>query len=267
MQSVLRVILIFLLGPFLAVTANAVTLDWDTATWTPGSLANSYDVDPGNAGNDVTVAVSGSTAQLQPSLVAPNPQTPAISAALEGGLSPVQKSLEIAVDFTNQTQSIVVTVNFAAGYTQGVQNVSFTLFDVDFANGGGSTFQDQISSIQAVGADGVTLVAPTITVGSDVLLTGTGLSQMATGIATNADTGATSGNGNVTISFGATAISSFTFTYGSGSGTVANPTYQHIALDDISFTPVPEINPAWSALGSCLVAAALILRHSGKFRK
>ena len=90
---------------------------------------------------------------------------------------------------------------------------------------------------------------------------------MATGIATNADTGATSGNGNVTISFGATAISSFTFTYGSGSGTVANPTYQHIALDDISFTPVPEINPAWSALGSCLVAAALILRHSGKFRK
>ena len=127
MQSVLRVILVFLLGPFLAVIGNAVTLDWDTATWTPGSLANSYDVDPGNAGNDVTVAVSGSTAQLQPSLVAPNPQTPAITTALEGGLSPVQKSLEIAVDFTNQTQSIVVTVNFAAGYTQGVQNVSFTL--------------------------------------------------------------------------------------------------------------------------------------------
>jgi len=36
---------------------------------------------------------------------------------------------------------------------------------------------------------------------------------------------------------------------------------------DITFTPVPDINPAWSAIGSCLVAAALILRHSAKFRK
>jgi hypothetical protein len=267
MRLVRRFILFALLGPFLAAAAHAVTLDWDGVTWTPGSLSNSYDVDPANAGNDVTVTVSGSTAQLQPGLASPNPQTPAITTALEGGLSPVQKSLEIAVDLANQAQAIVVTVNFSAGYTQGVQNVSFTIFDVDFANGGGSTFQDELRSIQAVGADGVTLIAPTITVGSDVSLTGTALSQVATGIATNTDTGPTSGNGNVTISFGATAIKSFTFTYGSGSGTVADPTYQHIALHDITYSPVPETNPAWSAIASCLVAAGLILRHSAKFRK
>jgi hypothetical protein len=267
MRLVRRFILFALLGPFLAAAAHAVTLDWDGVTWTPGSLSNSYDVDPANAGNDVTVTVSGSTAQLQPGLVSPNPQTPAITTALEGGLSPVQKSLEIAVDLANRAQAIVVTVNFSAGYTQGVQNVSFTIFDVDFANGGGSTFQDELRSIQAVGVDGVTLIAPTITVGSDVSLTGTALSQVATGIATNTDTGPTSGNGNVTISFGATAIKSLTFTYGSGSGTVADPTYQHIALHDITYSPVPEINPAWSAIGSCLVAAGLILRHSAKFRK
>jgi hypothetical protein len=41
----------------------------------------------------------------------------------------------------------------------------------------------------------------------------------------------------------------------------------HAVAHDITFTPVPEINPAWSAVGSCLVAAALILRHSAKFRK
>jgi len=35
----------------------------------------------------------------------------------------------------------------------------------------------------------------------------------------------------------------------------------------ITFATVPEINPGWSAVGSCLVAAALILRHSAKFRK
>ena len=36
---------------------------------------------------------------------------------------------------------------------------------------------------------------------------------------------------------------------------------------DVPFATVPEINPGWSAVGSCLVAAALILRHSAKFRK
>ena len=90
---------------------------------------------------------------------------------------------------------------------------------------------------------------------------------MVTGTASVADTGATSGNGNVTISFGTTAIKSLTFTYGSGSGTVPDPTYQHVGIHDITFTPVPEINPTWTAVGSCLVAAALILRHSAKFRK
>jgi hypothetical protein len=61
--------------------------------------------------------------------------------------------------------------------------------------------------------------------------------------------------------------STFTSTYGSGSGTVADPTCQHVGLHDITFTPIPEINPLWSAVGSCLLTAALILRHSAKFRK
>jgi len=81
------------------------------------------------------------------------------------------------------------------------------------------------------------------------------------------DTGAGSGNSHVTISFGGAAITSFIFIYGSGSGTVADPTYQHIGIHDIAFTPVPEINPTWTAVGSCLAAFALILRHRGKFRK
>jgi hypothetical protein len=98
-------------------------------------------------------------------------------------------------------------------------------------------------------------------------LSGAGLTQVVNGTVSGVDNGPGSGNGNVTISFGTTAIKSFTFTYGSGSGTVADPTYQHVGIHDIAFTPVPEINPAWSALGSCLVAAALILRHSAKFRK
>lgn len=262
-----RFSLSLLLGALFATTGHAIVVDWDARTWTPGTLSNSYDVDPGQAGNDITVTVSGNTGQLQPELVAPNPQTPAITTNFQGGLATAQNTLCIAVNFTNQAQSVTVTVDFSALYTLGVQNASFQLFDFDFASASGNNYQDKLSGITALSIDGVTLVAPTITTSSANTGTGTGLTQIVTGLASVADTGATSGNGNVTISFGTTAIRSFTFTYGSGSGTVSDPTYQHVGIHDITFTPVPEINPTWSAVGSCILAAALILRHSAKFRK
>jgi hypothetical protein len=247
--------------------ALGVTLDWDAVAWTAGSLSNSYDIDPSKAGNDITVTVSGNTAQLQPELVAPNPMTPAVTTDFQGGLATAQNTLCLAVNFANQTQSVTVTVNFSATYTAGVQNVSFTLFDIDFSAASGNNYQDLLSSITALSIDGTTLVAPTITTSSNNTRSGSGLTQVVNGTISTSDLGGGSGNGNVTISFGAAAIKSLTFTYGSGSGTVADPTYQHVGMHDITFTPVPEINPAWSALGSCLVAAALILRHSAKFRK
>lgn len=246
---------------------QAITLDWDTVAWTAGTLNNSYDIDPSKPGNDITVAVTGNTSQLTTELAAPNPMTPAVTAAFQGGLGATEKTLCLAVNFANQSQSVTVTVNFSANYTAGVQNVSFTLFDIDFSAASGNNYQDLLSGITALSIDGTTLVAPTITTSANNVLSGTGLTQTVNGIASTVDTGAGSGNGNVTISFGAAAIKSFTFTYGSGSGTVADPTYQHVGMYDVTFTPVPEINPAWSALGSCLLAAALILRHSAKFRK
>lgn len=262
-----RFFLPFLLVALFATTGHAIVVDWDALTWTPGTLANSYDIDPAKAGNDITVTVSGNTGQLQPEIISPYPQTPAITTNFQGGLGTAQNTLSIAVNFTNQTESVTITIDFSALYSLGVQNVSFTLFDFDFASGGSSNYQDKLSGITALSIDGVTQVAPTITTSSANTLTGTGLTQVVTGTASVADTGATSGNGNVTISFGTTAIRSFTFTYGSGSGTVPDPTYQHVGIHDITFTPVPEINPTWTALGSCILAAALILRHSAKFRK
>ena len=52
-----------------------------------------------------------------------------------------------------------------------------------------------------------------------------------------------------------------------GSDTTAQATNQNVDLQDIAFTRVPEINPAWSAVVSCLAAAALILRHRANLRK
>ncbi len=247
--------------------SKALTIDWDTVSWTNGSLINSLDVDPSRPGNDATVTVSGDTGQLEPELDSPNPQTPAVTRAFDGGLTPGQRTLSLAVDFANRSQVITVTVDFsAAQYAQGVSNVSFTIFDVDFSNTSGNTYQDQLTNIRAVGIDG-SLIAPTITTSANNSLSGTGLNQVVTGTVSTTDTGTNSGRGNVTISFGSAAIRSFTFSYGSGSGTVANPTYQHIGLHDITFTPVPEMNPALGAVFSCIGATLLVLRHNARNRR
>jgi hypothetical protein len=257
-----------LIAPFLVATANAVILDWNTVSWTAGSLSNSYDVDAANAGSDITVTVSGNTAQFQQELASGNPMTPAITPDFQGGLASPTKTLCLAVNFTDQSQAVTVKVDFSALYTAGVQNVSFTLFDVDYSNVSGNTYQDLLTAIKATSIDGTTMIAPTITTSSNNTLSGSGVGQIVTGIISTVDTGTGSGNGNVIISFGAAAIKSFTFTYGSGGPPgVTDPTYQHVGINSISFTPVPELNPAWSAVGSCLIAAALILRHSAKFRK
>jgi hypothetical protein len=256
---------------FCCASARAVTLDWNAVTWTNGSLSNSYDIDPAASGSDVTVAVSGNTAQLGAEQVSPFPQTPALTTNLQGGLPTPKNTLTLFLDLTSNTQSVTISVSFSAQYTQGVNNVSFSIFDVDFAsiNGaGGAKFTDEIRSVVGVAPDG-SLVAGTLTPSADNRLTGTGFNAVVDGVSTTNDTGAGSASdgGNVTVSFGNAAITSFTFVYGSGSTAPSDPTGQHIGISDISFTPVPEVNPSWAAAFSCLAAGYLIRRHNARVRK
>lgn len=249
--------------------ASAVLVDWSTLSWPAGSLSNSYDVDPGSAGNDVTVAVSGNTGQLQQSLDsnAGNPQTPAITRAFDGGLNTSPKTLELAVALANNTQAITVTMTFSSNYAAGVSNVSFKFFDIDLSNGGMfGTFQDQIRSISATSTTG-TPIAPTITaLGANVSLTGTGLAQVLTGTATSNDLGSGSGDGNATISFNATGIRSLTFTYGGGS-LFTNPTYEHIGIYNLDYSVVPETIPTWLSLVSCGLLVCWDLRRAMTTRR
>src|SRR6266513_1666953 len=250
------------LGFFCAIcvteSASAALVDWSALNWPAGSLSNSYDVDPASSGNDVTATISGDTGQLQPSLVSGSPQTPAITRAFDGGLGTSPLTLEMALDLTSNAQSTTFTLDFSALYAAGVSNVSFTIFDIDAANSGGSHYQDVINSIYGTSTTG-TQIAPTITgVGANVSLTGTGLNQILTGQTSTADLGAGSGAANATISFNTTNISSITFTYGS-SGLFADPTYQHIGIYDIDYSVVPEPG----ALGACIaiVSAAVWRSH------
>ena len=249
-----RVFVLICVTYALAASASAVLVDWSTLSWAAGSLSNSYDVDPSNPGNDVTVTVSGDTGQLLPE----PPQTPAITTNLQGGQAFAASTLTLLVDFSNQSQGVTVTVDFSALYAAGVTNVSFQLFDVDFASSpgnSGSNYQDQIRSISALSIDGTTLIAPTITISPNNSLTGTGLSQVVNGTASLNDTGAGSGDANVTISFGTAAIKSFTFTYGSGSDTNSDPTLEHIGLYNIDYIVLPEPG----ALGVCVAIISLAI--------
>ena len=225
-----------------AGTAHALVLDWDGVSWTPGSLNNSYDLN-GDSINDITLTM---TAQNNTFTNDPTTgdMTPAINQTITGGQSPVKNTLMLAGNlFTHSDMTIQMSF---PGAQPGANNVSFSIFDIDV-----STNSDMISGIYGVALDGTHVAATITNVGSTVDLTGTGLNQVLTGNAASANN---SSNGNATISFGATIITDVFFTF---SNTAGAPRYQDIAIGDLTFTPVPEINPALAASLSSFVAVGI----------
>jgi hypothetical protein len=224
--------------------AEALVLDWTGQTWVHDSNqntnSNSYEIDASRAGDDVTI----STNTDWPTEFG----TPAVDQTLQGGNPQPTWALVFTPDSTRDTHSFTITITFSATYTQGVSNVSFTLFDID-SNG---TFIDQIRDISATSVTATT-IAPTITSpGSNVMHTGTGVNQVLTGNGLAPDTGAGSGNGNATISFNVDGIRSITFTFGEPTGGPANPSEQNFGLSNINYSPVPELNPTVAAACICL---------------
>jgi hypothetical protein len=229
-------------------SAHALVLDWDSVTWAPGSLVNSYDL-TGDAVNDITVTITSKQANIWANDPTTGTQTPVVNQTLTGGLSPVENSLMLAANLKTQSD-VTVQLSFTGGNgvlnTPGAANVSFTIFDIDV-----STNSDIISGIYGVAPDGTHVAATITNVGSTVTLTGSGLTQTLTG---NGASPNNSGNGNATISFGATIITDVFFTF---SNTAGAPRYQDIGIGDVSFTPVPEINPAMASAISCVLAVGL----------
>jgi hypothetical protein len=224
-------------------TAKAVVLDWDTVTWNPGSLNNSYDLN-GDSINDVTVALTSQNPGVWTTDPATGTQTPAVNQSITGGISPVENSLMLAANLHTNSR-VTLQLSFT-GAQPGAANVSFTIFDIDI-----TTNRDIIDNIYGVAYDGTHIAATITNVGPNVILSGTDLNQVLTG---NAATANNSSDSNVTISFGSTIITDVFFTFGNNAGA---PRYQDIGIGDVSFTPVPEINPAISASVSCLLAIAL----------
>jgi len=249
-MSLLLFLLLLLLAP---ASAKAMVLDWSNVTWSAGSLTGSFDIDPDNPGNDVTVTITGSTGQFF------NSTYPKITSDFTGGLGAGTDQLDLYVDYSNTSQSITVAVTF--NYAGGVSDVNFILFDVDTGavTGKGKNperaFVDQITGIAAV-ATNDTLVAPTITVANSTYTqtSGSGTNQTITGQDVANDF---SGQGSVTIDFGTNTISGFSFTYGEGPGSEKDPFAQGIGLYDVNYKPkVPEYHPGLLSALMCLLVVA-----------
>ena len=250
--SVLAAIVVASLGG-LATPARALVLDWDAVVWNDGSLINSYDLNS-DAINDITVTLTSQQANIWALDPATGAQAPTVNQSLTGGLVPPQGALNLAANLKTHSD-LTVHLSFT-GSLPGAANVSFTLFDIDV-----TTNSDIISEIYGVAYDGTHIAATITNVGSAVTLSGTGLNQVLTGNTASVDS---SSDGNATITFGSTVITDIFFTF---SNTAGAPRFQNIGIGDISFTPVPEMNPAMTAGASCIVAMVLTILVQRRARR
>jgi hypothetical protein len=239
-----RWLLGLLLGVFLPA-AQAVVFDWDSVDWTAGGLSQSFDFDSSNAGNDITITITGSTGNFSSGF-------PDDNTDLTGGLSPAQENLKFDINHSNTSQEIIVTVTFH--YPYGVDAMLWNFFDVDAGVNffGSRTFVDEIRNIRATNTVGSTVYPSSITTSSLNTNYGSGSSQRIIGLASSPET---AGTANATVNFGTNDITSFTFTYGSGTNSFSNPSQQFIGLHDFSFNVlIPEYH-----VGHFAAAGALFL--------
>src|SRR6476660_1657340 len=118
------------IASFLATSARAVVLDWDSVTWNPGDLTNSYDV-TGDAVNDITIQMTSQQANVWALDATTGTQTPVVNQTMTGGIVPAQNSLLLAANLhTNSNASVQISFTGVPGVF-AAQNVSFTLFDID----------------------------------------------------------------------------------------------------------------------------------------
>ena len=217
---------------FLPTVLNAapIILDWNTATWTPGQLSQSFDIDPANPGNDVSITITGDTTRLA--------QPVSATTLITGGISPTNKTLQFVTDFASNLESIDVRIEFL--YLAGVRDVNFFIHDID---GDGNSWREEVrgvfstfgilpaffpAQISAVNA------SPTF----QITGLGTGQKLTATGVSDDSQS-----NGSAAISFGSLSLHTASFTSGASTTGTFNPIESGISLGTIAFTPNPVPEP------------------------
>jgi hypothetical protein len=252
----------FLVG-FLLITrsASAIVLDWSSynPVWTHsgGVYTTSINFDSTNPGNDVTITISGDTGEF---LTGYPYNSPGVNSIITGGEGSSEESLLLAFNWNSRNDSVTVTFDF--NYANGIQNLEFTLFDIDRLdnNTANSGFRDYISDITGSYNGGGNIV-PTITVEDNDYTTVQNSGKSTQGIRGEDGVADNSDNGNAYISFGTNVVDQISFTYGnwtgSGGKAPSDPGQQGIGIYDLTFdkkSKVPEVGPALVASTLCALA-------------
>jgi len=201
---------------------SAARHDWNANAWPAGSFVNTY----AHAGEDLRVTIGGATGAL---LADPETgaQTPVTSTYYTGGEGTTERGLFTLANYANNTSAISYTIDVgdlsSGGTNQGVGEMQFSFFDVDF---GADSFQDRLT---ITGSFNGTSVTPLIH---------TNASNSTSGNTATGENGAAqdSAAGTVTVTF-LQRVTSVTVSYGSGPLAPANPNNQGVALYDILTCP------------------------------
>lgn len=239
---------LFLSG--LGTPSSAAILDWSATSggspvypYTPGATSATY-VNVDGSGVDIVFTFSGGT------LVSGSPQRD--NTILTGGEPPASAfNLFLNINPGNSTDDLTVELAFfqtGTMQTQAAQmeNVSFTLFDVD--RSGGGAWQDQLRNFSAensvTGTTGLTASATVVNSSNTSIVNNGAANMVITGINNVANN---SNQANATVTYGQD-LTSLEFGYGH---TNDNGSPSGIGLYNIQFTPLipePEAYLACSAL-------------------
>ena len=236
--------------PTLSCSAGLSSFDWDSETWTAGSLSQTY-----ATGVGFGFTVTGDTAYFQNN-GAFGGQNPALSTTLTGGLATAEQSLHMVVNYTSSNQQIAMSMDVGTTGV-GVEALQFTLFDVDI-NPNTSANAHFIDRVQVVGYLGGSPRLPILTSRPANTVSG----ATATGTA-----GAASGSadGNVTITFDQ-AVDRVVFTYDNDPAVNPNPGQQGISMHDIAYCQQPtDFGDAPASYGtpSHLITSGIRLGSAG----
>jgi len=237
--------------------AASVTFNWPSSPgWTAGTptagqtkTQNFTSVNP----NDITVSINNSGAgPLGMTYQTGYPQIN--STETTGGFSGVN-GLQL---YVSSSQALSTYTRTSVSFATPVINLSFQIWDVDAVSG---QFADKISNLQAVPQGGGLVGADSVTsaVSGYNTITGTGLATVVLGTA-NANN--STNQGTVNIIFNG-PITQFSFDWSNNDPGLGQ---QAVGLGPLTYTPIPEINPPWSAAAACatVVGFELLRRRRQK---
>ncbi len=207
--------------PTLTCPAGSTLFDWNTRTWTSGTLSNSYNITGiGNTSFTLSSDIAFATA-------------PVLNSTLTGGLAATETSLFMNMNNSSNTQKSTAVIMLPTA----VPGMQFRIFDIDFANA------NYIDKLTVTGTFNGSAVLPTLTNGSSNSVAG----NVAIGIAGATDTTAA---GTVVVTFAA-PVDSVTIEYGNTAGAPANPGNQYMSIHDITFCN-PRANLSVTKISSVL---------------